>query len=480
VEKAGQAAERRATGLSPEEARRRQQVGYGDALLQGNNQEAIDLPVGADGKKNVGAVTTQLLNQGYEAARVNAAAASGEIRKFNEELGKAPAGLKPVRDFFEFMFGPLGQTAKQASERMAASSKAFKDSVVPPPDAKPKAETDKNLKPLRDAENKRAHGTLGEIGQVTEPKDVIAKLHKGETVVTPEQLKNLLLGSASNAISDVMKSATNMPKEGGIDVSKITSGLKEITTTISSVTGGGSTTRSTVENDDAKAAKKELEAVKAQFQTEKNDIRAQVKGNLGPDAKHTDIMRAMRDNPQAKALEARMQEATAKLSERVSAGTTTKTVTEPGAKSVSITSSPKELGINKEKINSPLTMFESMFDKLFSNKNKVDDSTKINNATESSIDKIKINDATTPTIDSVSNKLSDSKKELESNLDTEPEIIELDSNQQSNPVGLNDLNEQLIQLNTSIRQLIQHSAESVETAAKQVKATKSLSGNRFA
>jgi len=242
-----------------------------------------------------------------------------------------------------------------------------------------------------------------------------------------------------------------------------------------------------VENDDAKAAKKELEAVKAQFQTEKNDIRAQVKGNLGPDAKHIDIMRAMRDNPEAKALEARMQEATAKLSERVSAGTTTKTVTEPGAKSELKTSaeklntsSPKELGINKEKINSPLTMFESMFDKLFSNKNKGDDSTKINNATESSIDKIKINDATTPTIDSVSNKLSDSKTELESNLDTEPEIIELDSNQQSNPVGLNDLNEQLIQLNTSIRQLIQHSAESVETAAKQVKATKSLSGNRFA
>ena len=512
VEKAGQAAERRATGLSPEETRRRQQAGYGDALLQGNNQEGIDLPVGADGKRNTGAVTTQLLNQGYEAARVNAAAASGEIRKFNEELGKSPEKLKPIRDFFEFMFGPLSQTAKQASERMAESAGAIKDSVVPPPTGKTKAETDKALEALRAAEAKRGQatrglGTLGEIGQVTEPKDVISKLHKGETVVTPEQMKNLLSGSASNAISEVMKSATNMPKEGGIDVGKITSGLKEITTTISSVTGGGSTTRSTVENDDAKAAKKELEAVKAQFQTEKNDIRAQVKSNLGPDAKHTDIMRAMRDNPQAKALEARMQEATAKLSERVSAGTTSKTVTEPGAKSVSITdiqknmaqgmsqpeaqkkaelktdlrtSAPKELGINKEKINSPLTVFESMFDKLFSNKSKVDDTTKINNAAESSIDKIKINDATTPTIDSVSNKLADNKKELTADLDIEPEINQLDSNQQSTPVGLNDLNEQLIQLNTSIRQLIQHSAESVETAVKQVKATQGLSGNRFA
>lgn len=498
AEKAGQAAEQRASGLGPEAARRKQQAQYGDAAKFGVLQEMSGLPAGAPGSANEGARTTQLLNEAYEAARVNAIGATNEIKKWNDELGRSPEKLKPIRDFFEFMFGPLSETTDEAIKRQADSIKKLKDSVVPAadPNAKPKAETDKKLKPLREAEGKRAHGTLGEIGQVTEPKDIIAKLHKGETVVTPEQLKNLLSGSASNAISEVMKSATtNMPKEGGIDVGKITSGLKEITTTISSVSGGGSTTRSTVENDDAKAAKKELEAVKAQFQTEKNDIRAQVKGNLGPDAKHIDIMRAMRDNPEAKALEARMQEATAKLSERVSAGTTTKTVTEPGAKSVSITDIQKniaqgmsqtdaqkkaELGINKEKINSPLTMFESMFDKLFSNKNKGDDGTKINNATESSIDKIKINDATTPTIDSVSNKLSDSKTELESNLDTEPEIIELDSNQQSNPVGLNDLNEQLIQLNTSIRQLIQHSAESVETAAKQVKATKSLSGNRFA
>ena len=509
VEKAGQAAERRATGLSPEETRRKQQAQYGDALKDGKLQEMSGLPAGAPGADNFAARPAQVLNQAYEAARVNAIGATNEIKKWNDELGKSPEKLKPIIAFFELMFGPMSQTASEAIKRQEDNVKKVKNAVLPEQES---AETKQKLedeikKHGLPTKNTRAHGTLGETGQVTEPKDIISKLHKGETVVTPEQLKNLLSGSASNAISEVMKSATNMPKEGGIDVGKITSGLKEITTTISSVTGGGSTTRSTVENDDAKAAKKELEAVKAQFQTEKNDIRAQVKSNLGPDAKHTDIMRAMRDNPQAKALEARMQEATAKLSERVNAGTTSKTVTEPGAKSVSITdiqknmaqgmsqpeaqkkaelkadlrtSAPKELGINKEKISSPLTVFESMFDKLFSNKSKVDDTTKINNAAESSIDKIKINDATTPTIDSVSNKLADNKKELTADLDIEPEINQLDSNQRSTPVGLNDLNEQLIQLNTSIRQLIQHSAESVETAVKQVKATQGLSGNRFA
>ena len=497
VEKAGQAAERRASGLGPEAARRKQQAQYGDALKDGKLQEMSGLPAGAPGADNFAARPAQVLNQAYEAARVNAIGATNEIKKWNDELGKSPEKLKPIIAFFELMFGPMSQTASEAIKRQEDNVKKVKNAVLPEQES---AETKQKLedeikKHGLPTKNTRAHGTLGETGQVTEPKDIISKLHKGETVVTPEQLKNLLSGSASNAISEVMKSATtNMPKEGGIDVGKITSGLKEITTTISSVTGGGSTTRSTVENDDAKAAKKELEAVKAQFQTEKNDIRAQVKSNLGPDAKHTDIMRAMRDNPQAKALEARMQEATAKLSERVNAGTTSKTVIEPGANAsvyerkklaqgMSQADAQKKAElktVSAEKISSPLTVFESMFDKLFSNKSKVDDTTKINNAAESSIDKIKINDATTPTIDSVSNKLADNKKELTADLDIEPEINQLDSNQQSTPVGLNDLNEQLIQLNTSIRQLIQHSAESVETAVKQVKATQGLSGNRFA
>jgi hypothetical protein len=43
-----------------------------------------------------------------------------------------------------------------------------------------------------------------------------------------------------------------------------------------------------------------------------------------------------------------------------------------------------------------------------------------------------------------------------------------------------DLHDQLIQLNSSIRQLVEHSASGVDIAGAQVKATRSLSGNRFA
>ena len=148
-----------------------------------------------------------------------------------------------------------------------------------------------------------------------------------------------------------------------------------------------------------------------------------------------------------------------------------------------------------------MSAFESIFEKFIGNKNKLDDVAKINNATapvidrdkinnatkindvaEPSINRTKINDATTATVDSISNKLSDvnNTKAFEEDYNNEPNVEESNFEQQSNKVGLNDLNEQLIQLNTSIRQLIEHSAETVETASKQVRATKSLSGNRFA
>lgn len=425
------------TGKDAYEARKELLENRGDVALENRTAEGSKQPLGAPGTINEGARTAQTLQGAVESFRKNTAAMTTSLGTLNIsfarsvdlmqkiEKGVTGAGTMPLtmtsdeakvnaRKNIDLMTSPFGFNNGPAAEKNA------------------KAANSDGMKNLREKET-RAHGTLGETGFPTEPKDIVARLHKGETVATPEQLKNLMSGSASNAISELMKSATSKTTPtaptGNIDISKITSGLKEITTTISSVSGGASTTRSTVENDDAKAAKKELEAIKAQFQTEKNDIRSQVKSNLGPDAKGMDVIRAMRDNPQAKALEARIQEATAKLSTRISAGTSIDTKVEPGINRTSI----------KDMISENSS--ESAFNKLASIKD--------NTETE------------------------------------EPEEIaqpkeEIKFEEQSNKVGLEDLNEQLIQLNTSIRQLIQHSAESVETAGRQIKATKSLSGNRFA
>jgi hypothetical protein len=200
--------------------------------------------------------------------------------------------------------------------------------------------------------------------------------------------------------------------------------------------------------------------------------------------------------------QARMQQAVENVSTRTGAATrnniVTPTVDKPKATPATITQPPT---VDKPKISSPMSAFESIFEKFIGNKNKLDDVAKINNATapvidrdkinnatkindvaEPSINRTKINDATTATVDSISNKLSDvnNTKAFEEDYNNEPNVEESNFEQQSNKVGLNDLNEQLIQLNTSIRQLIEHSAETVETASKQVRATKSLSGNRFA
>ena len=430
------------TGKDPVAAREDMRRRAG-ANLEGRTQEGIDLPAGAPGTMNEAGKVAQTMQGLAENFRKNTAGMNIALGELNAEMGRSPGlikGLTAVGTVGGAI--PENMTQDQATQNNYKNLNPIKRVVGmdggPDAEANREAATGPGAAKLRKNQPAgRDHGTLGETGSPTEPKDIIAKLHKGETVATPEQLRNLMSGSASNAISELMKSATSKATPtaptGNIDISKITSGLKEITTTISSVSGGGSTTRSMVENDDAKAAKKELEAIKAQFQTEKNDIRSQVKGNLGPDAKGMDVIRAMRDNPQAKALEARMQEASAKLSERISSGTTTKTVTEPGAGS----------GINKLSINDMMdnSLAGSLSDKLTAIK-------------------------------------GDTEIEQPEEIKQPKEEIQLEES--SNTVGLKDLNEQLVQLNTSIRQLIQYSSESVDTATKQVRATKSLSGNRFA
>jgi len=497
VEAGRQRAIMKETGMTATKAREELR-NRGDVMLENRTAEGFKRPLGAPGTLNEGARPAQIMQDAVESFRKNAAAMTKSLADMNEELGRSPGLLKGLTTTTTVGGAvPGGMTQDQADANAKKNIETLKDTVGmgKAKEGEEAGGTGEGLKNLRNkTKDKREHGTLGELGVPTEPKDVVAKLHKGETVATPEQLRNLMSGSANNAISELMKSATvktssaspannaisesmksanvktssaspannaiselmksanvktstaSKSNNDGIDISKITSGLKEITTTISSVSGGGSTTRSTVENDDAKAAKKELETIKAQFQTEKNDIRSQVKSNLGPDAKGMDVVRAMRDNPQAKALEARMQEATSKLSERISAGTTTKTVTEPSINKTSITD----------------RMSENYSDNISKKLASIKDKSEIE--------------------EPLSEKLSSIKDNVEIAEPVEPEQPKEETTfeEQSDKISLKDLNEQLIQLNTSIRQLIQHSAESVETASKQVKVTKSLSGNRFA
>ena len=75
----------------------------------------------------------------------------------------------------------------------------------------------------------RGRGTLGETGNVTEPKDIVAKLHMGETVLTEGQFKNLVMGvSGATMGKAVAQPALNSPQNSGMDTIGASDSIKQI------------------------------------------------------------------------------------------------------------------------------------------------------------------------------------------------------------------------------------------------------------
>ena len=60
----------------------------------------------------------------------------------------------------------------------------------------------------------RGTGTLGETGNPTELKDVVAQLHKGETVLTPGQLSNLISGTKQTSANEMLANMQGMLGNG--------------------------------------------------------------------------------------------------------------------------------------------------------------------------------------------------------------------------------------------------------------------------
>ncbi len=75
-----------------------------------------------------------------------------------------------------------------------------------------------NVKKFNDMSTRDA-GTLGKTGQPFEPNDIIAKIHKGEMVLTPEQARNLVTGAKTEGLTTAVNDiAKVMPK---IDITSL-------------------------------------------------------------------------------------------------------------------------------------------------------------------------------------------------------------------------------------------------------------------
>jgi hypothetical protein len=606
---------RQDTGVGFAESAKIAQQNIGAAQVRGEKQQlsGANPPVA-----NTGAKVSETLAGINFAFIKNAAAVSGILAELNVKLGETASGFQRVKNVLTaepFGPGPATETVEEKKNRLrpgvtAAMEAVFPTSPVISADerrragvnadgslAGPVSVTTPNVNvtspnvtvtPTNPSNNApvpapaptmrlnpngtagtipetRGTGTVGETGFPAEMKDVVAKLHKGETVLTPEQMKNLISGvgmmSASDTASAMLASMTGTKganQSGGIDITKafdsvstnissaskselITSdiiytgtlkalkeangvtspepaklepkaqvniavptipavkvavpevkvpptipavkvavpevkvppiktdktnsiidkqlakfgidignfsgklpsnipttpipsvnpdsGIKKIfdsvSTSISSVTGGGSTTRKSVQNEDSKTAQSQLETLMGQYNKDRAAISSKISESMGPDAKKGDVLKELRVNPEAIALEARMKSMSSDLSNRIGAGTSIETTFESGIQRGNI--------VEKSATSVPITDAMKGFDPI----------------------------------------LGEYEKE---ETDIEPQTIDLNDSEPKTK----DLHDQLIQLNTSIRQLVEHSASGVDIAGAQVKATRSLSGNRFA
>jgi hypothetical protein len=183
---------------------------------------------------------------------------------------------------------------------------------------------------------KRNEGSLGSVGKLFEDfgQGTLVELHGMESVMKPEDLENLVQNSvgglgkglsklkppaeeksgssfAESMAASVRKGMQTVGVDpnmrgnptGGMDGFDLSSISKDISTTISSVTGGGSSTTQRTQSDDSKAAEKELKSVKEQYAVEREALLQKTKEQLGPDAGSRKIRTEMRDGEEGKALE---------------------------------------------------------------------------------------------------------------------------------------------------------------------------------
>ncbi len=107
---------------------------------------------------------------------------------------------------------------------------------------------------------------------------------------------------------------------GGADGLDLSSISKEISTTISSVSGGNATTTRSVQNEESLAASKELAAVKEQYAAEREALLQKTKEQLGPNAGSRQIRNAMREGDEGKALEEKYSAIRASLEKKIEDG----------------------------------------------------------------------------------------------------------------------------------------------------------------
>jgi len=224
--------------VTPAEARRRATE---MALQQGRGFKQEGL-YDKEQVPNVGAKPFEVLAEANEQARKTVVAVATEINKMTLALGNNTTALDGLRTAMTPLAGPKDQTQQQRTDLVRDMFNGKPGSTGAPPGTDPvtgkplTVETPvvnvQSSGPVTvttttpapapapapptpapatiPVEGTRGKGTYGETGATAEIKDVVAQLHKGETVLTPDQRENMIKDSANAAFDKLLgKKAVN-------------------------------------------------------------------------------------------------------------------------------------------------------------------------------------------------------------------------------------------------------------------------------
>ena len=252
--------------------------------------------------------------EGYANALVKSAAAGGESKaptssrtKYEDVVQKIPGTVTGI-DTADKLAGSLIQGARTTTDKVAN----FMTDVMTV--KKMNLET-------------RDEGTLGKTGQVFEPQDFIGKVAKGEMVLTPDQAKKFMEGAKTEGIADAVKNLGSMMPGGtkgdsgggGISLSSLS---KEISTSVSSVTSGSSTTKQ-VQNDDSKLAQTEMANLKKQFESDWASRKSVIiDGMAVEDRKFSKVQAAMKADDEAIKIKEEYAKKQEEIQKKIDAGIT--------------------------------------------------------------------------------------------------------------------------------------------------------------
>jgi hypothetical protein len=288
-----------------------------NAALEKNTKDVKNLREGKDetGKADQSQNLSRMLNEANREATVQAKGLAKGFDDLNKAIGPVKDKMNPMADAGGAIYKG-GQKAVDLAGKANTGAEAYEaQRKIPEEGAKILDDMTKGIfgkatetAPLpsgmvgADGRIKKQEppgrdgGTLAKTGSPVEPQDAIVKIHKGETVLNPEATKGL--GKQFTEISN------------------------SISTSVSSVSGGGYTENKQLQNDSSKAAEKELASIRDQMQAERAALREKLKAQMGDGSKlgGNAVAKELRTGDEGKALVEKYQAMMEPLQKQIDAG----------------------------------------------------------------------------------------------------------------------------------------------------------------